>query len=161
MQKDNVLTFVASPKHQTEPFNQTFGIGVVSQISDTEPARITVTVNETHYPVAGYISPLSGIIPSICLGDTVLVSAVGEGVWIHGVMMPVDAPARASFGFKDDKLVIEAQGAVMLKSGNATVELTEAGTIRIDGKDVRTVAQDVCTVAKETLTLLGGKVNLN
>ena len=35
----------------------------------------------------------------------------------------------------------------MLKSGNATVELTEAGAIRIDGKDVR-------TVAKKTLTLL-------
>ena len=154
MKKDNVLTFAPSPKHQTEPFNQTFGIGVVSQISDTEPASITVTVNETHYPVAGYISPLSGIIPSICLGDTVLVSAVGKGVWIHGVMMPIDAPTRASFGFKDDKLVIEAHGAVLLKSGTATVELTETGGIRIDGKEVR-------TKAKETLSLQGSNVKIN
>jgi hypothetical protein len=68
--------------------------------------------------------------------------------------MNVDTPARASFGFVEGKLVIEAQGAVVLKSGNATVELTEAGAIRIDGKDVR-------TVAKKTLTLLGAHVNLN
>ena len=168
MKKNNVLTFVPTTKHQTDPFNQTFIVAVVSKVSDTEPASITVAVNEAHYPVAGYISPLAGISPSVSPGDTVLVSAVGEGVWIHGVMMPIDAPTRASFGFKDDKLVIEAQGAVVLKSGKATVELTEAGKIRIDGKDVRTVAEtvrtegnDITTLAREALTLSGGKVDVN
>ena len=159
MQKDNVLTFVPSPSRDTDTLNQALNIAVVSEMQNNIP--VSVTLNEQHYHVAGYLSLMAGLVPSVNLGDKVLISAVAEGVLIHGVVMPVDAPVRASFGFKEDKLVIEAQGAVLLKSGNSTVELTEAGAIRIDGKDVRTVAQEVRTVAYETLTLLGGKVNLN
>ena len=153
MKNDNVLTLF-STKFGTAPPNQPLSIAVVTHISDTSPASITVTINDHHYHVAGFLSALAGVTPGINPGDKVLISAVEDGVLIHGLVLPVDAPARASFGFKEGKLVIEAQGAVILKSGNATVELTEAGTIRIDGKDVR-------TVAKKTLTLLGSKINLN
>ena len=152
MQKDNVLTFVPSPSRDTDTLNQALNIAVVSEMQNNLP--VSVTLNEQHYHVAGYLSLMAGIVPSVNLDDKVLISAVAEGVLIHGVVMPIDAPIRASFGFKDDKLVIEAQGAVLLKSGNATVELTEAGNIRIDGKDVR-------TVARKMLTLLSSKINLN
>ena len=97
---------------------------------------------------------MAGITPSVALGDKVLISEVEEGILIHGVVILNDEPARASFGFKDGKLVIEAQGAVVLKSGNTTVELTEAGGIRIDGKDIRTTAEN-------SLTLLASKVKIN
>lgn len=150
--KNNVLTYLPSSAQKTDTPAQQLSIAVVSEMQSSMP--VSVLLNEQHYNVMGYLSQMPGIIPSIKLGDQVLISAVEQGVLIHGVVVPLDAPARASFGFVNDKLVIEAQGAVVLKSGNATVELTEAGAIRIDGKDVR-------TVAKETLTLLGGKVELN
>jgi hypothetical protein len=88
------------------------------------------------------------------IGDKVYISIEEDGVLIHGIVMPPDAQVQASFTYVEGKLVIEALGAVILKSGKATVELTEAGGIRIDGKDVR-------TKAKKTLTLLGAHVNLN
>lgn len=150
--KNNVLTYLPTTTQQADAPNQHLNIAVVSEMQNNIP--LSVTLNEQHYSVMGYLSQITGIIPSFNLGDKVLVSAVEQGVLIHGVVMPFDAPARASFGFVNDKLVIEAQGAVVLKSGNSTVELTEAGAIRIDGKDVR-------TVARQTLTLLGGRVNLN
>ena len=150
--KNNILTYLPSTTQQVDAPAQHLNIAVVSEMQNSIP--LSVTLNEQRYSVMGYLSQMTGIIPSFNLGDKVLISAVEQGVLIHGVVMPFDAPARASFGFVNDKLVIEAQGAVVLKSGNSTVELTEAGAIRIDGKDVR-------TVAKKTLTLLGGRVNLN
>ena len=150
--KNNVLTYLPSAPSQLDTPSQPLSIAVVSEMQNSLP--VSVTLNEQHYSVMGYLSQMPGIIPNINLGDKVLISSVEQGVLIHGVVMPLDAPARASFGFVNDKLVIEAQGAVVLKSGTSTVELTEAGAIRIDGKDVR-------TVAKKTLTLLGGRVNLN
>jgi hypothetical protein len=150
--KNNVLTYLPSTNQQTETPAQQLSIAEVSDVQNGIP--LSVILNEQHYSVMGYLSQMPGIVPSINLGDKVLISSVEQGVLIHGVVMPLDAPARASFGIVGDKLVIEAQGAVVLKSGTSTVELTEAGAIRIDGKDVR-------TVAKKTLTLLGGRVNLN
>ena len=150
--KNNILTYqpASTPKAATPA--QELNIAVVIDMQNNIPQ--SVSFNEQHYSVMGYLSQMPGIVPSIKLGDKVLISSVEQGVLIHGVVMPLDAPARASFGFVNDKLVIEAQGAVVLKSGNSIVELTEAGAVRIDGKDVR-------TVAKESLTLLGGKVELN
>lgn len=154
MNKDNILSFSSSLKQKSPPFTQVLGIAEVTHISDTNPARIVVIVNEQHYQVAGCISLMAGITPSVALGDKVLISEVDEGVLIHGVVMLNDEPARASFGFIDDKLVIEAQGAVVLKCGNSTIELTEAGGIRIDGQDVR-------TIAKNSLILLSSNVKIN
>lgn len=150
--KKNVLSYIPSHHNEADTPNQLLCIAEVTEMHNSIP--VSVTLNNHRYNVAGYLSLMPGIVPSVSLGDNVLISSVAEGVLIHGVVMPVDAPIRASFGIKEDKLVIEAQGAVVLKSGNATVELSEAGAIRIDGKDVR-------TVAKKTLTLLGGRINLN
>ena len=154
MNKDNILSFSSSLKQKSPSFTQVLSIAEVTHISDTNPASIVVTVNEQHYQVAGCISLMAGITPSVALGDKVLISEVEAGILIHGVVILNDEPARASFGFIDDKLVIEAQGAVVLKSGNTTVELTEAGGIRIDGKDIRTTAEN-------SLTLLASKVKIN
>ena len=150
--KNNVLTYLPTTIQLTDTPAQQLSIAEVAEMQNGVPLR--VTLNHQDFSVMGYLSQLPGIVPSINLGDKVLISSVEQGVLIHGVVMPLDAPARASFGFVGDKLVIEAQGAVVLKSGTSTVELTEAGAIRIDGRDVR-------TVAKKTLTLLGGRVNLN
>jgi len=150
--KKNILTYLPSQSHETEAPNKLLSIAVVTDMQNNIP--VSVMLNELSYNVVGYLSLMPGIVPGVSLGDKVLISSVQDGVLIHGVVMNVDTPARASFGFVEGKLVIEAQGAVVLKSGNATVELTEAGAIRIDGKDVR-------TVAKKTLTLLGAHVNLN
>ena len=150
--KKNTLTYLPAQSHETEAPNKLLSIAVVTDMQNNIP--VSVMLNELSYNVVGYLSLMPGIVPGVSLSDKVLISSVQDGVLIHGVVMPVDAPARASFGFVEGKLVIEAQGAVVLKSGNATVELTEAGAIRIDGKDVR-------TVAKKTLTLLGAHVNLN
>lgn len=150
--KKNVLTYLPEQNRAADVPEKLLSIAVVTEMQNSLP--VSVTLDELSYNVAGYLSLVPGIVPGVNLGDKVLVSAVQDGVLIHGVVMPVDAPARASFGFVENKLVIEAQGAVVLKSGNATIELTEAGAIRVDGKDVR-------TVAKKTLTLLGAHVNLN
>lgn len=150
--KNSALTILPSPSREAVTPPNPLSIAVVTDMYDNLP--VIVTLNELSFNVVGYLSLVPGIVPGVTLGDKVLVSPVQDGVLIHGVVMPIDTPVRASFGFVEGKLVIEAQGAVVLKSGRATVELTEAGAIRIDGKDVR-------TVAKKTLTLLGAHVNLN
>jgi hypothetical protein len=150
--KTNAVTYLPSQSIEADTPNTLLSIAVVTDMQNNIP--VSVSLNEKSFNVVGYLSLLPGIVPGVSLGDKVLISSVQNGVLIHGVVMDVDTPARASFGFIGNKLVIEAQGAVVLKSGNATVELTEAGAIRIDGKDVR-------TVAKKTLTLLGAHVNLN
>jgi hypothetical protein len=150
--KINAVTYLPSQGSEADTPDTLLSIAVVTVMQNNRP--VSVSLNENTFNVVGYLSLMPGIVPGVSLGDKVLISSVQNGVLIHGVVMPIDTPARASFGFVENKLVIEAQGAVVLKSGNATVELTEAGAIRIDGKDVR-------TVAKKTLTLLGAHVNLN
>jgi hypothetical protein len=148
----NVLTYLPHTAAQAEPITQALTLAVVSELHNAQPA--SVSINEQHYPVAGYLSLLPGLVPGIKLGDSVLISNHPQGVLIHGVVTPIDTPQRASFRFEGDTLVIEAQGAVHLKSGQASVELNAAGEVRIAGKNVR-------TVAKKILTFLGSKINLN
>jgi hypothetical protein len=148
----NVLTYLPNTAAHPDPQSPALTLAVVSELHNAQPA--SVSINEQHYPVAGYLSLLPGLVPGIKLGDSVLISTHPQGVLIHGVVTPLDTPQRASFRFEGDTLVIEAQGAVHLKSGQASVELSATGEVRIDGKNVRTVAQ-------KNLTLLGGHVNLN
>ena len=130
----------------------THRIAVVTRIKNHIPQ--SVALNGNNYPIAGYLSTQPTLAPGMKIGDEVYITMEKKGVLIHGIVMPPDAQVQASFTHVEGKLVIEAQGAVILKNGKATLELTEAGEIRIDGKNVRTVAE-------ETLTLLGGKVELN
>lgn len=147
-----VVSYFPTHKRETDTPNLQPSIAIVTKIQNDIP--VSVTLNEISMDVIGYLSLLPGMMPNISLGDKVLISTVQEGVLIHGVVMPVDAKARASFGLKGDTLVIEALGSVLLKNEHATIELTQAGAILIDGKDVRTIAE-------QTLTLLGGKVEMN
>lgn len=148
----SVLTYLPNTAAQPDPVSQALALAVVSELHNN--LATSVTVNDRHYPVVGYLSLLPGLVPGSKLGDSVLISNVPQGVLIHGVVSPIDAPQRASFRYEGDKLVIEAQGAVLLKSGQSSVELSAAGEVRIEGKNVR-------TVAKKILTLLASKINLN
>jgi hypothetical protein len=143
-------------------------IAVVSEIKNGMASRITL--HDTSYPVLACLSALPGLAQQMQLGDRVLISPVaGEaGVVILGFVMTASSPTLASLSLQNGKLVIEAQGALTLKSGTSTIELTAAGEIHIAGKKMRSVAdsiringQNVRTVASDTLTLLGGNVNLN
>lgn len=163
---DNILTFTPKPVAEISALSgQMFYHAVVNPM--TADNQVTVTVNGLNYKVVGYLSQTKGLVPNIEPGDQVCISAIkgeegiADGVLIHGVYTAADAPQRAHIGYEDGKLLIEAQGAILLKSGNSTIELTEAGEVRVDGKTVRTVAEDVSTVARESLTLLGGKVEVN
>ncbi|MBU0620629.1 MAG: hypothetical protein KJ795_02170 [Gammaproteobacteria bacterium] len=149
---DSVVIDFPSKSSEADASQILLNIAVVSEIKNNVP--VSVTLNDLSLNVVGYLSLLSGIVPGVNLGDKVLISAVQDGVLIHGVVTPIDASVRASISFVEDMLVIEAQGAVALKSGKATVELTKAGEIRIDGKNVR-------TKARKTLTMLAGEVKLN
>jgi len=148
---DNVVINFPAKSSEADTTNL-LNIAEVTQVKNRIP--LSVALNGNNYPVTGYLSSMPGIAPGVSLGDKVLISMQEKGALIHGIVTPIDAPVMASFGYIEGKLVIEAQGAVILKSGKATVELTEAGEIRIDGEEVRTVAH-------ESLTLLGGKVELN
>lgn len=155
--QNNILNFkpqaeLPAPGEETAQNGHAQRIAIVTQVKNCIPQ--SVELNGNNYLVTGYLSTLPGIAPGMKIGDKVYVSMEEEGALIHGIVMPPDAPVQASFAYVEGKLVIEAQGAVILKSGKATVELTEAGEIRIDGKNVR-------TKAKKTLTLLGARVNLN
>ena len=149
---DNVVINFPSTSSEADVTRQLLEIAVVTELQNNQP--VSVTLNDHSLNVIGNLSLLSGIVPSVNLGDKVLISSVQDGVLILGVVTPRGAPVRASFSFVGDMLVIEAQGAVALKSGKATVELTKAGEIRIDGKNVRTKAQKM-------LTMLAGIVKLN
>lgn len=154
----NILNFLSRPSRKVaapEPTPRTAEVA-----SGTADNRV-VMLDGQHFDVVGYYGQTKGIIPDLIPGDQVLVSEVENGVLIHAVLTPADTPVRASIGFKDDMLVIETQGTVMLKSGNATIELTKSGDIRVDGKTIHTVGIDVSTKAKKTLELLGGDIKLN
>ena len=160
--KQSNLTYLAtqtiqesdSPESNQEKqtANLVHEIAVVTNVQNNLP--VSVEINQQNYIVSGYLSPVSGMAPSAVIGDQVLVSLTQNGLLIHGVITPAGEPIRASFGFVEGKLVIEAQGAVLLKSGHSSIEMSEAGAIRIDGKNVR-------TVAKQVLTFLSSKINLN
>jgi hypothetical protein len=151
MNDNVVINFPSKSSEADTPTNQ-LNIAVVTQVKGRSP--LSVALNGNNYTVTGYLSTMPGIAPGVSIGDKVLISMSEEGVLIHGVVTPIDAPVMASFGYVDGKLLIEAQGAVVLKSGKATVELTETGEIRIDGKNVR-------TKARKMLTMLAGEVKLN
>jgi|GEM_PF-1816984 hypothetical protein len=154
--QNNILDFKPQAElpapGETSQYGHAHRIAIVTQVKNHIPQ--SVALNGNNYPVTGYLSTLPAIAPGMNIGDKVYISIEEDGVLIHGIVMPPDAQVQASFTYVEGKLVIEALGAVILKSGKATVELTEAGGIRIDGKDVR-------TKAKKTLTLLGAHVNLN
>lgn len=166
--REKALEQAAAAAEQGLP-HPIYGIAVATEVAGTR--ALGVVFNETHYNVTHYLSSISGIEPRVQLGDEVLISAIAgkEGVMIHGVLtLYSEQPSRASFGLQDGKLVIEAQGAVILKSGLSTIELTETGEVHIDGKDVRTVAdkvrtygKEIRTIARKLLTLQGSKIDLN
>lgn len=143
---------ILAPGEETAQIAQTHRIAVVTQINNHIPQ--SVALNGINHPIIGYLSTQPTLAPGMKIGDEVYITMEKNGVLVHGIVMPPDTQVQASFTYVGGQLVIEAQGAVLLKSGKSTVELTEAGEIRIDGKDVR-------TVAVETLTLLGGNVELN
>ena len=157
--KESNITYLATastdlPASHQEKSTDHFAQGIAIVTSVQHALAVRVELNHQEYNVTGYLSPIVGMAPSAAIGDKVLVSLTDQGALIHGVITPVGTPIRASFGFVDDKLVIEAQGAVLLKSGHASIEMSESGAIRIDGKNVR-------TVAKQALTFLSSKIKLN
>lgn len=149
-----VISYLPSPNHKADTPNQSQSIDIAVVTEAQNDIPVTVTLNDRSLAVIGYFSLSMEVKPKIQLGDIVLIKLVQEGAWILGVGMSFDTPDRASFYMKDDNLYIEAKGSVVLKNEHATIELTKAGTILIDGENVRTVAE-------QTLTLLGGKVIVN
>ena len=141
-----------TPVKEVAPVVQKYSFAVITHVKDNMP--VSVAQNGNNYFVTGYLSTMPGIAPCMSLGDKVLVSALGEGVLIHGVVMPVDAPIRASFSIVDGKLVIEAQEAIIFKCGGTTIEMSADGIIRTDARIIRTIAED-------ELTLQGSNLKLN
>jgi hypothetical protein len=141
-----------APGEEAAQITQTHRIAVVTQIDNH--ILQSVALNGINHPVIGYLSTQPTHAPSIKIGDKVYITMEEDGVLIHGIVMPPNMQAQIRFTYVNGQHVIEAQGSVLLKNSKATIELTEAGEIRIDGKNVRTVAE-------ETLTLLGGNVELN
>ena len=123
----NVLTYLPSQSHEAEAPNKLLSIAVVTDMQNNIP--VSVMLNELSYNVVGYLSLMPGIVPGMNLGDKVLISAVAEGVLIHGVVTDVDAPARANFGYVEGKLV-GAVAKLVGGSGGGKPEIAEAG-----GKD--------------------------
>ena len=101
---NNILNFkpkALAASSETDLIEQTTAIAVISEVCGTQ--ALSVTLNDTrypvtHYPVTHYLSTLTGIAPSVKLGDRVLISAIAgeDGVMLHGVMMPYAAtPSRS------------------------------------------------------------------
>ena len=95
--KKNVLTYLPSQAHKADAPSNLLSIAVVTDMQNNIP--VSVMLDDLSFNVVGFLSLMPGIVPGVKLGDKVLISAVAEGVLIHGVVMDVDAPARASFRF--------------------------------------------------------------
>ena len=146
------VSHLPSHRNEADTPSQQDHHAVVTDVQNNIP--ITVKLNDVNVPVLGYYTMTTEFMPTIKLGDNVLVKIAEAGAYIVAIRMKFDAPARVRFSVKDDNLVIEAKGSVLLKNEHATIELTKDGAIFIDGQNVRTVAE-------QTLTLLGGKVLMN
>lgn len=143
--QDNNITHLPSPRLETPCLTDSL------EFHDGQP--IAVTVRGHRYPIVGLLSQM-GFAPQLQPGDTVLVSEVEGGVIAHGVITPTGSASQASMRIEDGRLIIEAQGAITLKSGDSTIELTETGIIRINGKKIRGIGE-------ERIDWLGGSVSIN
>lgn len=127
-------------------------IGVVHEVD--ENGVISVLVDKHVLPVTGYLAPIPGILPMLASGQQVLVLETGEGVGILGCWQPANEMTKAQIEIQDGRLHINATESIILNSGNSSIEIRADGKIRVDGKDIYSIAEG-------PLRLQGSIIELN
>ena len=114
---------------------------VLAVIESLSAARIQVRCDGRLIDIVGVMTLSLGLSPELRVGDKVLVAETSQGAVIQGLVQPLSETAGVHFRIEDGKLVLEAAHAVTLKCGAATVELTGAGTVRLNGKYIAAVSE--------------------
>jgi len=92
-------------------------------------------------PVAGYLAAIPGIIPKLKKDQQVLVLETELGVGILGCWQPAGEQTKARIDLQDGNLQLDATKSITLKTGASSIEIHENGKIRVDGKDIYSIAE--------------------
>jgi len=105
-------------------------------------------------PVAGYLAAIPGIIPKLKAGQQVLVLETEQGVGILGSWLSASEKPKAQIDLQDGHLQLDATKSITLKTGASSIEIHANGKIRVDGKDIYSIAEG-------PLRLQGSIIELN
>jgi len=92
-------------------------------------------------PVAGYLATIPGIIPKLKRGQQVLVLETDQGVGILGCWLSAGEQTKAHIDLQDGHLQLDATKSITLKTGASSIEIHANGKIRVDGKDIYSIAE--------------------
>lgn len=93
-------------------------------------------------------------VPVLKSGDRVLVQEVAEGLIVTGRLRAPEEGPRPLVRDASGRLVLESSASVCLQAGAACIELTPDGRIRVDGKEIYSIASG-------RLRLQGATVEIN
>lgn len=92
-------------------------------------------------PVAGYLAAIPGIIPKLKAGQQVLVLETEQGVGILGSWLSAGEKPKAQIDLQEGRLQLDATESITLKTGASSIEIHANGKIRVDGKDIYSIAE--------------------
>lgn len=116
--------------------------------------QVSVLIGKRLVRVSGYISVIPGLLPKLENGQKVLVLETEQGAGVLGCWQSADDNSNAQITVQNGCLRIEATESVVLKSGDSSIEINKHGKIRVDGKDIYTIAEG-------PLRLQGSIIELN
>jgi len=100
--------------------------------------------------VRGHLSD----VPWLDVGDEVLVVSTPEGAIITGRLRRLGEPPQMSLPVEEDQIRLVADRPIYLQAGNSQIAILPDGSVRIDGREISTVAQ-------ENLRLLAPMIEVN
>ncbi|MFV1992449.1 MAG: hypothetical protein ACC635_00980 [Acidiferrobacterales bacterium] len=127
-------------------------IAIVHQLNSE--GSIFVLLENRILPVVGYLTIIPGIVPKLKPGQQVLVLETGQGVGILGCWQAAGEQTKAHIDLQNGNLRLDATESITLKTGASSIEVHANGKIRVDGKDIYSIAEG-------PLRLQGSIIELN
>lgn len=127
-------------------------IAIVHQL-DSDGLTFVLLENRI-LPVAGYLATIPGIVPKLKVGQQVLVLETEQGIGILGCWQSAGEQTKAHIDLENGNLQLGATESITLKTGASSIEVHANGKIRVDGKDIYSIAEG-------PLRLQGSIIELN
>jgi len=101
------------------------------ELSDTE------NIAEKYIEITAHLNN----VPPLKVGDQVLVTATAKDYIVTGRLRTEEESPLDGLTYSDGKLNLCAGKGIKIQSGDATIELTAQGKIKIDGKNIYSISE--------------------